>query len=119
MDAPATASWHTTVPLAEVPTDGTGLTVEIEGRQVALFVQEGHVFAIDDACPHTGGSLGMGIAQGREVTCPWHGMHFDLETGKSTDGLDDCTRAYKTRVDDAGHVEVALEAEGETPRDCG
>jgi nitrite reductase/ring-hydroxylating ferredoxin subunit len=111
MDTPASdgqARWRSAVPLTEVPSDGTGVTVDIGGHPVALFVQGGRVFAVDDACPHAGGSLGMGIAQGAEVTCPWHGMHFDLETGASTDGLDDCTRVHRTRINDDGGVEVAL-----------
>lgn len=100
--------WHAAAPLTDVPSDGTGLTVEVGGHPVALFLQEGRLFAVDDGCPHAGGSLGMGIARGPEVTCPWHGMHFDLATGASTDGLEDCTRVHRTRVSAEGWVEIAL-----------
>jgi len=111
MDADTSAInvlWHPAIPLADLPDDGTGLTVDVGGHPVALFLQDGRLFAIDDACPHAGGSLGMGIARGPEVTCPWHGMHFDLDTGASTDGLDDCTRVPRTRVSGEGWVEIAL-----------
>jgi nitrite reductase (NADH) small subunit len=39
------------------------------------------VFALDDRCPHKGGPLSEGIVHGTQVTCPLHGMVFDLASG--------------------------------------
>ena len=36
-------------------------------------------YAIDDSCPHAGGSLSNGKLQGTRVTCPVHGLKFDLD----------------------------------------
>jgi hypothetical protein len=39
------------------------------------------VFALDNACPHTGGPLGEGLVQSNIVTYPLHGWQFDCTTG--------------------------------------
>lgn len=95
--------------LGELPTDGTGLSLAVVGHQVAVFLIDGEVHALDDSCPHLGGSLGLGVVKDGDVTCPWHGFHFCLSTGKSTDGLDERVRVRPTRQRD-GYVEVAFEA---------
>lgn len=66
--------------LNEVPV-GTGKTVEIGGKYVALFNVDGQIFAIDDTCPHAGSSLGNGKLNGRVATCRSHGMKIDVVTG--------------------------------------
>ena len=66
--------------------------------------------ALDDSCPHEGGSLGLGVLKDGEVTCPWHGFHFCTRTGESTDGLDERTRVRGARVASSGEVEVDLPA---------
>ena len=48
---------------------------------MAIFNVDGNICAIADTCPHAGGSLGMGKLDGTIVTCPVHGMKFDVTTG--------------------------------------
>jgi nitrite reductase (NADH) small subunit len=60
---------------------GTGKTVEIEGRSIALFNLAGTYHAIDNTCTHVGGPLGEGDVNGETVTCPWHGAKFNITTG--------------------------------------
>lgn len=103
-----TKRWIPTLPLAELPVDGTGRAVEVEGQRVALFHHEGQVHAVDDSCPHQGASLGDGVISKGDVTCPFHAWHFDLKTGKNTDSLDECVAVFEARVDGGGVVEVAL-----------
>lgn len=100
--------WHCVARLEELPTDGAGLSLAVGRRQVALFHVDGELFALDDSCPHRGGSLGLGIARDGEVACPWHSFHFCLRTGRNTDGLDERVRVRPVRVDDEGRVEVGL-----------
>lgn len=100
--------WHAALPLADLPVDGTGRTVEIDGHRIALFHYEGRLHALDDACPHQGASLGDGVVSQGDVTCPFHAWHFDLVTGANTDSLDACVAVHPTRVDEAGRVEVQL-----------
>ena len=60
---------------------GAGACFTVAGNDVALFNVDGIIYAIADTCPHAGGSLGMGKLDGRIVTCPVHGMRFDVTTG--------------------------------------
>lgn len=101
-------TWHRAFRLTELPDDGTGKALEIAGRRVALFLIDGEPHALDDECPHQGASLGDGVIAGGDVTCPWHGWHFDPCSGKSTDGLDEAVELFPARVDEEGWVEVAL-----------
>ncbi len=65
---------------AELP-PGSALSVEVDGRKIAVFNVDGRLYAIDGECTHRGGPLAEGDVEGHVVTCPWHGGQFDLETG--------------------------------------
>lgn len=110
--ASAAARWHALVPLAELPEDDTGRTVEVEGRRIALFRQAGCVHALDDACPHRGASLGDGVVREGQVTCPWHSFHFGLGDGRNADGLPLAVAVHATRVRADGVVELCLGPQG-------
>ena len=56
--------------------------MEIIGRKIAVFLDEGIYYAIDNACPHKEAHLCDGIVFDRTVTCTWHGWHFSLEDGR-------------------------------------
>jgi nitrite reductase/ring-hydroxylating ferredoxin subunit len=66
--------------LDQIP-PGAGSQFTAAGKDVALFNVDGTICAIADTCPHAGGSLGMGRLDGGVVTCPVHGMKFDVTTG--------------------------------------
>ena len=55
--------------------------VEAEGQKIALFRVRDAFYALSDTCTHRGGPLSEGAVEGTEVTCPWHGARFDIETG--------------------------------------
>ena len=61
---------------------GKPLSVEVEGRTIALFDVDGTLRAIDDTCTHAGASLAEGEVEDGTVVCPWHGARFDLTTGE-------------------------------------
>ena len=65
---------------SELPSD-TGHLVQVNGRDIALFLVDGKVQAVDNFCPHQGGPLAEGGLQGKEVMCPWHGWQFDVTNG--------------------------------------
>ena len=65
--------------------DGSGKTVEVAGKKIALFNAAGNFYAIADSCVHRGGPLGEGELEGTLVTCPWHGWQYDVTTGCNTD----------------------------------
>jgi len=60
---------------------GSGKTVDVNGKAVALFNVDGNFHAVDNTCLHRGGPLGEGELDGKIVTCPWHGWRYDVTTG--------------------------------------
>ena len=80
-----------------------------EGRLVVLFKVAGEIFALDDSCPHAGSSLAAGRFDGRTVTCPGHGLRFDVRTGciPAVDGLR--ATIYPVQLSD-GEVLVGIES---------
>lgn len=64
----------------EIPS-GSGRTVDVKGKPVAVFNVDGNFYAISDTCMHRGGPLGEGELEGKIVNCPWHGWRYDVTTG--------------------------------------
>ena len=71
-----------TIPLIELSAlpEGRGRRVCKAGLDLALFKIGDAVYAIEDSCPHSGGSLSNGKVQGTRVKCPVHGLTFGLES---------------------------------------
>jgi nitrite reductase (NADH) small subunit/3-phenylpropionate/trans-cinnamate dioxygenase ferredoxin subunit len=76
--------YHTVARVGEI-TEGRGVPVEIDGRAIAVFLEGGTYYAIDDTCPHQGAPLADGIVYEGSVTCAWHGRRFSLEDGRALD----------------------------------
>ncbi|HZZ03304.1 Rieske (2Fe-2S) protein [Paraburkholderia sp.] len=53
----------------------------INGRSIVLFNIDGTIHAIDNTCPHNGAALASGQLEGCVLSCPAHGLRFDLRTG--------------------------------------
>ncbi|MCW5892900.1 MAG: Rieske 2Fe-2S domain-containing protein [bacterium] len=79
---------------------GTGKTVTLDGKEIAIFNCDGTFRAVDNECPHRGGPLAEGELEGCLVTCPWHAWQFDLTTGESVTD-DTKVSCYPCRVDGA------------------
>ena len=89
---------HVVAAVDEIP-PGKRKLVEVNGRAIVVFNLAGEFFALNNRCPHRGGSLAHGIQTGlvqsqepgcydysrvgEMVKCPWHGWEFDIRTGKS------------------------------------
>lgn len=83
--------------LDEVP-EGTGKAVNAAGKQIAVFNTGGRIHAIDDTCPHLGGSLGAGKLHGTTVTCVVHGMKIDVTTGCLPGGDQFAVASYPVKI---------------------
>lgn len=106
--AEQTGTWHRVATLGELEKDGK-LGVKVAGREVALFLVDGRVFAFDDACPHADVPLSdMGAVVAGRLICLAHGADFDLETGETCSPLADHPLGrFETRlVGDAVEVRV-------------
>jgi nitrite reductase/ring-hydroxylating ferredoxin subunit len=89
---------HIVAAIDEIP-PGRHKLVEIDGRAIVVYNLDGEFFALNNRCPHRGGSLAKGIRTGlvestepgaycysrlgEMVKCPWHGWEYDIRTGKS------------------------------------
>jgi len=51
-------------------------------QEILLVNIEGTFYAIDNKCPHMGGSLSDGDLDGFNIVCPRHGSAFDVRTGQ-------------------------------------
>jgi nitrite reductase (NADH) small subunit/3-phenylpropionate/trans-cinnamate dioxygenase ferredoxin subunit len=91
--------YHTVAKVGEIA-EGRGHSVIVEGLPIAVFLEGGTYYAIDDTCPHQGAPLADGIVFDKSVTCSWHGWRFSLENGCWLDSPKSRTRVgtYPVRV---------------------
>ncbi len=90
--------------------------VKADGRQIALFLHDGTVYACNNRCPHEGyplieGSVGTYAANDSDtpacaLTCNWHNWKFDLATGANLlDG--ERVRTYPVQIID-GEIRIEI-----------
>jgi nitrite reductase/ring-hydroxylating ferredoxin subunit len=90
---------HAVARAADLP-EGTHRVVEAGGREIGVFNVRGRLYALPNVCPHqngplcrgmTSGTLGASeesrwnaewILDGEVVVCPWHGLEFEIPTGR-------------------------------------
>jgi len=72
-----------------------------KGDRVAVFLHEGKLSAISNACAHQNGPLGEGKILHCLVTCPWHGFQYDVTSGRSPAPFTETVPTYNLTVD--GH----------------
>ena len=90
-------------PLNSIPPE-RGLRVRLGQLDIALFRVGDTVHAIDDSCPHQGVSLSNGRLQGGIVSCPAHGLKFDVRDGCGTTQPPLRTRCHLVRVADGAVI---------------
>ena len=89
---------HIIAPVQDIP-PGHRKLVDVNGRAVVVFNLGGEFFALNNRCPHKGGSLCHGklsglvqssqpgeyrySRRGEIIRCPWHSWEFDIRTGQS------------------------------------
>jgi nitrite reductase (NADH) small subunit/3-phenylpropionate/trans-cinnamate dioxygenase ferredoxin subunit len=87
--------------------EGEAMAIEVGNKLVAVFCQEGRYYAIDDTCPHMGGSLSTGFVENGIVTCPWHGWRFRLADGAWADSPRIRIGCYAVRVE-GDEIQVSI-----------
>lgn len=87
---------------------GKAISVDFNGKRVAIFNVDGNYYAIDDECTHAGGSLSEGELSNTIVTCPWHGATYDITSGAVlSEPAFEGVKSYKVTVEGD---EIKLEA---------
>ena len=87
------------------------MCLRIGGRRLVVGRTAQGFFALDDTCPHAGGSLSEGMLEAGAVICPIHGYAYDVVSGE---GLDDGAevRVHACVLDgDVLRIQVAEEEE--------
>ena len=83
--------------VAEIADKGC-VVVSGAGHGIAVFHHDGHVYAVDNRCPHMGFPLSKGSLRCGILTCHWHHARFDLESGGTFDPFADDARVYPVEV---------------------
>lgn len=96
--------------------NGEKKIITINNKVLMITNIQGTYYAIDNKCPHMGGSLFDGNLDGYHITCPKHGSVFDVRTGKIVKNgkiafinlkVKD-THAYPVRIEDSS-ILIGLE----------
>lgn len=98
--------WHKLCRFGDLADDGSGQAFQLGSIYVAVFRIADAVHVVADTCPHAGASLSSGFLSEGEVTCPAHALHFSLCSGLASDGAGERIRVWRTRIDEAGWVQV-------------
>ena len=107
-------AWHP-VPGAEDLPAGTGMKASVDGSDLGVFHLDGAWWAIQDFCPHRGGSLGMGdIDDAGWVACPLHAWFFNVKTGECATSPIMAVKTFPCKNEN-GKVLVDLPAERNIP----
>lgn len=80
--------------------EGAGIPVAPAGRDIALYLQDGQVFATDNLCTHGNARLCDGFLEGHEIECPLHQGKFDIRNGKAMCApLTEDVRTYPVKIE--------------------
>ena len=96
--------------------EGSGRRFDIEGTDIAAFLQEGKVYAMSNICPHQGGPLCEGAIVKGFVECPWHQWQFGVKDGMSPKEFNDCI-PYFDVIEKDGQAWMNLEDKNKD-KDC-
>ncbi len=88
--------------------DGAGISVLVQGRDIALFRIGDAVYATDNLCTHGHARLCDGFVEGHEIECPLHQGRFDLRSGQPTCApATEPIRTYPVRIE-GGRVFLSI-----------
>ena len=70
------------------------------GKSMAVFEEDGAIYAVNFICPHSGGPISEAPIQDGIIQCPWHGWRYHVDTGLSADSEDGhAIEAYEIKID--------------------
>ena len=90
-------AWKAICQLDELK-EGAGKFVEVGPYQLAVFLDQGKPYVIDNYCPHAGGNLAGGYVYEGCAVCPWHEWAFRLDNGQLRESAAVRVNSYPVRV---------------------
>ncbi len=92
-------------PLQDLP-ESSSKAVTVDGQSILLCRTQDQVFAVENRCTHQNTPLAGGRVRGGYVSCPLHGVRFNLSTGEPMGTLTRIPlRTFAVRTEDG---EIAL-----------
>ncbi|WP_300061411.1 Rieske 2Fe-2S domain-containing protein [uncultured Roseobacter sp.] len=95
----AAADWVEVCDVAEMNDGFAKIKLLANGERVAVYLNEGRLSAISNACAHQNGPLGEGRIIDCLVTCPWHGFQYDVTNGRSPAPFTEKVPTYNLKMD--------------------
>lgn len=102
-------AWVKVGPPSDMIEGRAKITLLANGDRIAVFLLDGKLLAIANACAHQNGPLGEGKILDCLVTCPWHGFQYDVRSGQSPAPYTEKVPTYRIRIHN-GVVEVHPDA---------
>lgn len=115
---------HIVGPVTDFPS-GSHRLVKVRNLEIGVFNVDGELYALPNICPHQFGPLCAGktsgtmrsgadtewkhewVHEGEIITCPWHGIEFDITTGRALASPKLRVRQYPVSIED-GNVKIVL-----------
>jgi nitrite reductase/ring-hydroxylating ferredoxin subunit len=99
--------WHLVTSLYELENgflkEREAMPIDIAGKSLCLARYNDKYFALDDRCPHAGGSIGTGWCDSKgNVICPYHRIGFRLTDGGPATGKGYYVNSYPTELREDG-----------------
>ncbi len=93
---------------AEELAKNTSQPVEVEGHNILVCNANGEFYAIENQCTHQASKLEGGRIRNCFISCPLHGVRFDLRDGHPKGELTKVpVKTYPVRVEE-GYLEVSV-----------
>lgn len=67
---------------SDLPPGKRKLVFRPDADAVLLMNVEGKFYALENSCPHAGASIASGPCEGHQLTCPAHGLKFNITNGE-------------------------------------
>jgi nitrite reductase (NADH) small subunit len=97
VERPATEPFLPIARLSDLDERGRAV-VQVGGTPVVIIRVAGELFALENTCPHRGGSLSEGDVEGHLLHCPLHAWPFDVRSGACPSLPGVRIRSYAVRV---------------------
>ncbi len=92
------SGWYDVARIGAFEEGAARITRLSSGERIAVFLHEGGLSAIGNACAHQNGPLGEGKIMDGCVTCPWHGFQYRLTDGCSPAPFTEKVPTYQLRL---------------------
>lgn len=92
------ADWVPVCDIAEMSESFAKIKLLANGERVAVYLNDGKLSAISNACAHQNGPLGEGKIIDCLVTCPWHGFQYDVTSGRSPAPFTEMVPTYNLKT---------------------